>query len=97
VECVTAHPAALLNITDKKGSLNPGLDADLVVLDDAGNVYQTWKFGEKVFDVERPVKDEKQEAKKVAPRKESIPFGERYTVMETPKLVNVTSNEIRVH
>jgi adenine deaminase len=83
VECVTAHPAALLGITDKKGSLNPGLDADLVVLDDAGNLYQTWKFGEKVFDVERPVKDEKQEAKKVAPRKESIPFGERYGDTQT--------------
>jgi adenine deaminase len=97
VECVTAHPAALLGITDKKGSLNPGLDADLVVLDDEGNVYQTWKFGEKVFDVEKPVKQEKQEAKQVTPRKESVPFGEIYTVLETPKLVKVTSNGIRVH
>jgi hypothetical protein len=32
--------------------LKPGLDADLVVVDDEGNLFQTWKFGEKVFDIE---------------------------------------------
>ena len=52
VECVTAHPATLLGITDKKGFLKPGLDADLAIVDDEGNLFQTWKFGEKVFDVE---------------------------------------------
>jgi len=52
VECVTSHPAHLLGITDKKGFLKPGLDADLAIIDDEGNLYQTWKFGGKVFDVE---------------------------------------------
>jgi len=52
VECVTSHPAQLLGITDKKGFLKPGLDADLAIVDDEGNLYQTWKFGEKVFDFE---------------------------------------------
>ena len=54
VECVTSHPARLLGIEDKKGSLTPDHDADFVVLDDHGNVYQTWKFGHKVYDVDEP-------------------------------------------
>ena len=95
VECVTAHPARLLGIADKKGFLTPGLDADLVVLDDAGIVHQTWKFGEKVFDVEveKPLK---QEAKKVSLKRESIPFGERFTIPESITLVKVTSNGVKV-
>ena len=55
MDCVTAHPAKLLGITDKKGGLSPGMDADIVVLDDTGNVCQTWKLGEKVFDASEPV------------------------------------------
>jgi adenine deaminase len=78
--------------------LAPGLDADLVVLDDTGNVHQTWKFGEKVFDLESPVK---QEVKKGILNKESmnesVRCGERFTVPETRKFVNVTSNGVRVH
>jgi adenine deaminase len=58
VECVTSHPAKLLRIDGKKGSLTSGLDADLVILDDDGGVYQTWKFGKKVYDVEEPDLDE---------------------------------------
>lgn len=90
---MTAHPAALLGISDKKGSLRPGLDADLVVLDDTGNLYQTWKFGEKVFDISEPEIVAKTETKKVAvPRRESVPFGERFTVPETvSELVRVIS------
>ena len=49
IDCVTAHPARALGIEDSKGFLNPGCDADLVVLDDEGNVLETWKFGEKVY------------------------------------------------
>jgi adenine deaminase len=98
VECVTAHPAQLLGIADSKGFLAPGLDADLVVLDDVGNVHQTWKFGEKVFDLESPVKQEvKKGIQNKDSMKESVRCGERFTVPETRKLVNVTSNGVRVH
>ena len=101
VECVTAHPAKLLGITDKKGGLIPGLDADLVVLDDEGNLFQTWKFGEKVFDVDEPVAPVKQEIKKVpTPRRESVPFGERFTIPEPTSLTltKVTSpSGVKVH
>ena len=102
VECVTSHPAKLLGITDKKGALTPGLDADLVVVDDAGNLFQTWKFGEKVFDVDDPVGSVKQEFKKVpAPgRQENVPFGERFTIPESAslKLANVTSpSGVKLH
>jgi adenine deaminase len=98
---VTEHPAKLLGITDKKGALSPGLDADLVVIDDEGNLFQTWKFGEKVFDVDEPVAPFKQEIKKVStPRQESVPFGERFTIPESKslKLVKVTSpSGVKVH
>jgi N-acetylglucosamine-6-phosphate deacetylase len=52
VGCVTAHPAKLLGIEDRNGSLMPGCDADLVVLNHNGKVYQTWKFGKLVYDVD---------------------------------------------
>lgn len=105
VECVTAHPADLLGITDKKGSLKHGLDADLVILDDAGEVHQTWKFGEKVFDVAEPevkITEEKEEwiplTKVRSPPSELLnPFGERFTRTETP-LAKVTSpGGVKVH
>jgi len=100
VECVTTHPAQLLEITDKKGALTPGLDADLVVVDDTGNLYQTWKFGENVFDVDDPVPLIKQEVKKIsAPKRENMPFGERFTIPElTHQLVQVASpSGVKVH
>jgi N-acetylglucosamine-6-phosphate deacetylase len=50
IECVTSHPADLLHIGGIKGSLKPGAHADLVVLDDEGCVWETWKMGFKVFD-----------------------------------------------
>jgi N-acetylglucosamine-6-phosphate deacetylase len=54
LECVTSHPAQMLgeDVAAKKGALNPGMDADLVVL--SGNkdedlvVEQVWKFGVEV-------------------------------------------------
>jgi adenine deaminase len=100
IECVTTHPAKLLGLIDKKGSLSPGLDADLVVVDDLGHLYQTWKFGEKVFDAAPPQVAPKDETKKVViPRKESLHFGERFTVPEaTLKLARVTSpSGVKVH
>lgn len=39
-----------LNIENKKGTLRPGVDADLVVLDRHGNVLSTWIKGKKVWD-----------------------------------------------
>jgi predicted amidohydrolase YtcJ len=104
VECVTAHPAELLGISNKKGSLRYGLDADLVILDDAGNVFQTWKFGEKVYDVAEPEKtttEEKEEkvplTKVRSPPSELLtPFGERYTRSESPLRV-ISPNGLKVH
>jgi adenine deaminase len=102
VECVTSHPADLLGIADKKGSLKHGLDADLVILDDAGTVYETWKFGEKVFDASEPdvVVTEEKEVHVPArspPSELLAPFGERYTRTEAP-LARVTSpSGVKVH
>lgn len=57
---VTEVPARMLGILDRKGTLEPGSDADLVVLgeemSEAGveklTIDQVWKFGVKVFDRE---------------------------------------------
>lgn len=58
IRAVTSTPAAMLGISDKKGNIIPGADADLLVLskeDSAGGVKlvveQVWKFGIKVFDI----------------------------------------------
>jgi N-acetylglucosamine-6-phosphate deacetylase len=57
LNAVTKVPAKLLGIQDFKGCLNPGADADLVILaEETENgetklkVDQVWKFGEMVFD-----------------------------------------------
>ncbi len=39
-----------LNIENKKGTLRPGADADLIVLDRHGNVLSTWIKGKKVWE-----------------------------------------------
>ena len=90
----------MLGITDKKGALTPGLDADLVIIDDEGNLFQTWKFGEKVFDVDEPIVSVKQMFKRVSGSKwENIPFGERFMVPEPSlKLVEVPApSGVKVH
>ncbi|XP_055366724.1 N-acetylglucosamine-6-phosphate deacetylase isoform X3 [Betta splendens] len=43
------HPAQLLGISHKKGNLDYGSDADLVLLDDALNVRSTYISGEEVW------------------------------------------------
>lgn len=56
---VTTTPAKMLGVEDSKGSLEPGTDADLVVLIDSVSqtgsqslrVDQVWKFGECVYDL----------------------------------------------
>ena len=56
---MSSSPAAMLGITDSKGSVKIGADADLVILDtiEDGNttclqIAQVWKFGVKVFDAQ---------------------------------------------
>ena len=102
VDCVTAHPAKLLRIADKKGGLSYGMDADLVVLDDVGNLYQTWKFGEKLFDINDPVIEPQieQEVKKVkTPRKENeqrLGYSAFEPFLELAKVTSPTG-VVRVH
>jgi N-acetylglucosamine-6-phosphate deacetylase len=51
VECATLHPAMLLGIDKKKGSLNFGCDADLVILNKEDlTVKETYLLGVKVWE-----------------------------------------------
>ncbi|XP_045893784.1 N-acetylglucosamine-6-phosphate deacetylase [Micropterus dolomieu] len=49
LEAASLHPAQLLGISNKKGNLDYGSDADLVLLDDALNVRATYISGEEVW------------------------------------------------
>jgi len=49
VRCATWNPAQCLGIEHRKGTLAPGADADLVVLDDGGHVFSTWVKGREVW------------------------------------------------
>jgi len=49
IDTVTATPAKLLGIYDKKGSLEPGKDADIVLLDSDNSVYATFVEGKLVY------------------------------------------------
>uniref|UniRef100_A0A8C9XPI3 N-acetylglucosamine-6-phosphate deacetylase n=1 Tax=Sander lucioperca TaxID=283035 RepID=A0A8C9XPI3_SANLU len=49
LEAASLHPAKLLGISHKKGNLDYGSDADLVLLDDALNVEATFISGEEVW------------------------------------------------
>ncbi|NYT42390.1 N-acetylglucosamine-6-phosphate deacetylase [Sphingomonas sp. R-74633] len=46
VEMASASPAALMGLSDSHGRIAPGQAADLVLLDDAGQVAATWIGGE---------------------------------------------------
>ncbi|OTA41861.1 MAG: hypothetical protein A6D92_03285 [Symbiobacterium thermophilum] len=50
VAMATLHPARLLRLDDRKGSLAVGKDADLLVLDEDLNVKATIIGGEVVYD-----------------------------------------------
>ncbi|CAJ1075916.1 N-acetylglucosamine-6-phosphate deacetylase [Xyrichtys novacula] len=49
LEAASLHPAQLLGISNRKGNLDYGSDADLVLLDDALNVKATYILGEEVW------------------------------------------------
>ncbi|KAF9519366.1 carbohydrate esterase family 9 protein [Hydnum rufescens UP504] len=50
IRCATYNPAKCLGIENKKGTLRPGADADLVVLDrNDGTVLSTWVAGKMVW------------------------------------------------
>ena len=46
LKAVTLNPAQVLRIDDRKGSLQVGKDADLVVLEDNYDVLQTYCMGQ---------------------------------------------------
>lgn len=50
LEAASLHPAKVLGITDRKGTLDYGTDADFVLLDKSLNVMATYIAGEKVWD-----------------------------------------------
>ena len=53
LEAATLHPAQLLGITDKKGTLDYGTDADFLMLDDQLTVHATYVAGDLVWQSEQ--------------------------------------------
>ena len=49
IQCASLHPAQVLGIDDRKGTLDVGSDADFVLLDHELNVKETWIAGRKVW------------------------------------------------
>ena len=50
IKMMTSTPARILNISDSKGSLVPGKDADVVIFDAAVNIHTTMIKGQIVFE-----------------------------------------------
>ena len=55
IECATLHPAQVLGISNKKGTLNFNSDADFIILDDDLNVDATFISGDCVWKNEKCV------------------------------------------
>lgn len=53
LEAASLHPADCLGISDRKGTLNYGSDADLILLDDDMMIHSTWIAGKCVFEAEQ--------------------------------------------
>lgn len=53
LEAASLHPAKVLGINNRKGHLNPGADADFIVLDNHLQLKSTWLAGEKVYEAFR--------------------------------------------
>lgn len=52
LRCATLNPARALGVEGRKGTLRPGADADLCVMDNEGKVLSTWVRGKKVWERE---------------------------------------------
>lgn len=50
LEAASLHPALCLGISQRKGTLDYGADADFILLDDNLVIHSTWIAGEKVFE-----------------------------------------------
>jgi N-acetylglucosamine-6-phosphate deacetylase len=49
VQMASLNPARVIGVDDRKGSLEPGKDADLIVIDEDVNVYMTLVRGQEVY------------------------------------------------
>jgi N-acetylglucosamine-6-phosphate deacetylase len=52
VQMASLNPATVIGVDDRKGSLEPGKDADLVVIDEQIKVYLTMVKGREVYRAE---------------------------------------------
>lgn len=55
LKCVTTNPARAIGVENKKGTLKVGSDADLTILDGAGNVKRVYKLGRKAYEANKRV------------------------------------------
>jgi N-acetylglucosamine-6-phosphate deacetylase len=50
LEAASLHPADCLGISDRKGTLNYGADADFILMDDDIKIHSSWIAGDCVFE-----------------------------------------------
>jgi len=62
IRMATLTPAQIAGLAGRKGRIAPGMDADLVVLDDQGFVRCTWARGQLVYESEPVAADERMRA-----------------------------------